>query len=152
MTASASGAASSGSIPATLAALLNLPCTSAPGSVSASILRHHRRRLPVFSDDPTVTARDGLSTIRAAAARDGLLWISSTLAVIPATSGETLPAEPPAASLMAPPAAVIPIVPAPSPAASVAVVDPVAAPPPIVPAAGAITPTGPFHFDNLIAI
>ena len=77
---------------------------------------------------------------------------SSTLAVIPATSGETLPAEPPAASLTAPPAAVIPIVPAPPPAASVAVVDPVAAPPPIVPAAGAITPTGPFHFDNLIAI
>ncbi|XP_073362359.1 uncharacterized protein [Aegilops tauschii subsp. strangulata] len=65
---------------------------------------------------------------------------SSTLIVIPATSGETLPAEPPAASLMAPPAA------------SVAVVDPVAAPPPIVPVAGAITPTGPFHFDNLIAI
>nr|XP_020167394.1 classical arabinogalactan protein 4-like [Aegilops tauschii subsp. strangulata] len=151
MTASASGATSSGSIPASLAALLNLP----PHPLALSVPQFFGTTVAgsLFSapipPSPPATASTPVAPPPPAMAPSGSF---STLTVIPATSGEALPAEPPAASLTAPPTTVIPIVPAPPPAASVTAVVPAAALPTAAPAAGVITPAGPFNFDNLIAI
>nr|XP_045084673.1 uncharacterized protein LOC123494095 [Aegilops tauschii subsp. strangulata] len=141
MTASALGVASSGSIPASLAALLNLPPrplappvpqffgTTAVGSMFSA---------PIPPPPPaTVVATPTILPAGPPAASSGS---SPTLAILPATSGEVLPAAPPAT------------LPATPPVASPVAVAPVAALSSAAPVADAVTPAGPFHLDNLISI
>ncbi|KAI5013733.1 hypothetical protein ZWY2020_040619 [Hordeum vulgare] len=127
MYASASGAASFGSIPASIATLLNLPprFLAPPISFFGTIAVGSMYSAPLPSSAATATPA---------------MLLATTLTVTPVASIGSSPT----LALDSVASGVADVQPPP--------VTPVAVPSPVVPVTEVVLPAGPFHFDNLITI